>query len=257
VQAHGVTRGLVGCALVLVLLIGGLAMPARLTDGVLQLWGVGMEGYAAAEEQGPLPAFVRECFSWWWLIAAVAYVLPVLLLPLAASFAPSQVLWLRLTPCSSRAVMLARTMRLLLGVAFLAALALPVVVLCTLRHDLPAHTLLDAAAGVLAHTLWAGGLVLVIGPSLKTPPGRALAAFVAFLTPLLSFVLYAALAPRLPGGLRSWWPYALPFAPSWGEPARHVLAAAALGAGLVALAVLRAPGRCESLSPFSPQESMP
>jgi hypothetical protein len=256
VQAHGVGRNLAYCALVLALLIGGLALPARLTDGVLHVWGVVMEGYAAGDEQGPLPAFLRECFSWWWLIASVAYVLPVLLLPLAASFAPSQVLWLRLTPCTPRSVMLARAARLMLGLAGLAALALPAAAVCTLRHGVPLAAILDAAGGVLAHTALAGGLILVIGPHLKTPPGRALAAFVAFLAPVLSFVVYAAVTPRLPSTLRSWWPYALPFAPSWGEPANHTAAAAALGAGLVALAVLCAPGRCESLSPLSSLESM-
>jgi hypothetical protein len=252
VEAHGAGRNLGGCALVLVLLVLGLALPAREADGTLALWGVALEGYGVEGVGGPLRAFLRECLSWWWLVAAVGYVLPVLLLPLAGSFAPSQVLWLRLTPCSPRDVALARAARLGLGLFALAALGLPAAAAMTLWHGVPLAAVLDVAAGLPAHALLAGGVVLAAGPALKTPAGRALAAFVGFLAPLFAFLVYAALGPRLPAGLRPWWPYAVPFVPAWGEPARHVLAAAGLGAGLVVLAVLRQPGRCES--PFLPHE---
>ncbi len=247
VETHGAGRHLGACAL----LVLGLALPAREVDGALLLWGVVVEGYGALAG-GPLPAFLRECLSWWWLIAAVGYVLPVLLLPLAASFAPSQVLWLRLTPCSPRDVALARTARLGIAVASLGALGLPAAVACARWHGVPVAAVLDVAAGLLAHALLAGGVVLIAGPALYAPAGRALAAFVGFLMPLFLFLAYAALGARLPAGLRSWWPYAVPFVPAWGEPAGHVLVAAGLGAALVVLAVLRQPGRCES--PFVPPE---
>jgi hypothetical protein len=238
-----VLRRTVFLAGLLALALGGLVLPVRWETRRLVLWGTALDEFRVAS--GPTEAlslFVREVLSWWWLAAGVLYLLPVLLLPLAGSFARNQVLWLRLTPCSARELALGRAVRVVVASALLGGLGLAAVGVCALWHGLPARSLLPVGLGPGLHALAAGGLLLVCGPRLLTPVGRALAAFLVFLAPLISFLLFVTLRPHLPTAVAGWWPYVVPFAPDLGRPLPHLLGTAGLGLAALLVAAGLQPG---------------
>ncbi|WP_193788992.1 hypothetical protein, partial [Zavarzinella formosa] len=132
-------RGVVRKAVITLVTLAVLAVPmfaVQRKGSTLELWGVELpksttiyisddesvaESEAAKALDDATEDYLRELFSWWWMIAGLAYVLPVMLMPSSASFARDQVLWLRMTPCSARDLALARLWRVGVALAVVGA----------------------------------------------------------------------------------------------------------------------------------------
>jgi hypothetical protein len=240
VEARGVGRNLLPMGLLLAAGLAGPALAVRWEEGNLALGTAALTGFGG-ERVGATTSYLRELFSWWWVAVAAAYLLPVVLLPTAASFSRDQILWLRLTPCSAREVAVGRAGRVLASTAALASLALPAGAFLAAYHDLPPGLLLATAAALPAHALLAGGLVLIAGPRIPLAATRALFAFVAFLAPVISFLAFVALRPHLDPSFGRWWPYVVPFAPPLDEASQHVLVSVGLGVLFLIMSVLLQP----------------
>lgn len=226
-------------------LLGLLTVPMLAVEwngSELELWGVRFESAGDPTREAALGNYHRELISWWWGIVGLAYLLPVVLMTAAASFSRDQVLWLRMTPCSARELALARLWRVSVSLLGLGSVGLPVAVGVSYWHDAPCRAAVWTVAGMLAHGLWAAGIVLLVGPMLRTPVDRALGAFFAFLTPVFAFLLFVAFEPQFCPTVRGWWPFAIPFIRLPLDPKPHILSAAGLGAVGMFLSVVIQPG---------------
>jgi uncharacterized membrane protein YhaH (DUF805 family) len=212
----------------------------------LELWGVAFETAGPYTRESALSDYLRELFSWWWIHVGLAYLLPVVLLATVASFSRDQVLWLRMTPCSARELALARLGRVVFSLLLIGSIGLAAAFGVAQWHDTTARGPAWTVGGMLAHGLWSAGALLLVGPYLQTPIDRALGAFFCFLAPVVAFLVFVALEPKLPGSVREWWPYTVPFARLSSDPGPHILSAAALGVAGMFLSVLLQPGHRRS-----------
>lgn len=254
-------RGIVRKLMIPLVTLGILAVPMFAVEwngSNLELWGVELpnnDKIIIISDKNPadfreqtMGDYVRELLSWWWVTVGLVYLLPVVLMPSTASFARDQVLWLRLTPCSARELALARLWRVVTALCFLGGMSLIVAFAVSYWHEISCTPAVWTVVGVLAHGLWAGGVVLVIGPLLRTPVDRALGSFFALLTPIIAFLLYVALEPKLPKTLQEWWPYTIPFAKLPTSPKAHILTSAAIGLVGLILSLVIQPGHWRSMN---------
>ncbi len=245
-------RGVFAQLLPSIAVLAVLAVPmfaVRWHGSGLELWGVVFDknvieldsGDGSAREKA-MGDYLRELFSWWWVFVSLAYLLPVVLMVSAASFSRDQVLWLRMTPCSARELAVARLCRVLVALAVLSVLGLSLALAATYWHDTDPAVALWTVAGMLAHGLFAAGVVLLVGPLLRTPVDRALGSFFAFLAPIVAFMVFVALEPKLPSAVKEWWPYTIPFAKLQTGTTPHVLGTAGIGAHVLSSAAVGAVG---------------
>jgi preprotein translocase subunit Sss1 len=228
------------------------------TGSSLELWGVKLsnndtiiisDDMSISNRDQAIDDYLRELLSWWWVTVGLVYLLPVVLMSSTASFARDQVLWLRMTPCSARELALARLWRVMTALFLLGGIGFVVALITSYWHEISCSTAVWTVAGVLAHGLWAGGVVLVIGPLLRTPVDRALGSFCAFLTPVIAFLLYIAFEPKLPKSLQEWWPFTIPFAKLPTNSKAHILTSAAIGVVGLILSLVIQPGHWRSMNP--------
>jgi hypothetical protein len=205
-------------------------------------------------EKVVIPYLLGELFSWGWAVVGLFYVLPGVLVPLARSYSVSQVLWLRLTPCTARDLALARLVRVLAASGVLAGLALAWAAICCAYHGLALSPFLVPVLGVLAHLWLASGGVLLAAPRLRTETGRSVCAFVALLIPLLSCAIMRAGEHHLTRDWLAWWPYAGPFTTTLQAAGQHFAVCAALGGVLLLLSLLT-PHRIATATPFGEDPS--
>jgi hypothetical protein len=209
--------------------------------------GVLQEDYLPGQpREVVLLSLLQEFFSWAWALACFVYLLPAVLLPLARSYSISQVLWLRLTPCTARDLAAARLGHVVLATLFLGALTLSWAVVCAWYHAVAVTPFLVLALGVVAHLWLAGGLVVLTAPLARSETGRALYACAALLLPLLSCAMMEAGRHSFGAFWRRWWPYAGPFVASLEPPLRHFTCCAGLGLLLLLISVLVSRGRLQS-----------
>jgi hypothetical protein len=179
-----------------------------------------------------------------WLAGLFAYALPAVCLPLAASFGPTQVCWLRGLACTPREVAVGRAARLLAAVALTSLHAVIGVVVQVIRHDLYPQRLLTVALGWAAHLLLSGGLVLAAGPWLSGAGHRLSVTVLAVFLPVACWLATFLCAGRLgEAAWVGWVPYACPYTENLGQAARHYAAAAAVGLALAGWSVAGAGGR--------------
>ncbi len=242
-------RGAVQKLLLPLLALGVLVAPMLAVEwngSTLMLWGVSFPDTGAQGRDGALGGYLRELLSWWWMGIGLAYMLPVILMASAGSFSRDQVLWLRMTPCSARELALARVWRVLAPLSLLGAGGFCVAFGVAWYHQVSPRAAAFTVAEMLAHGIWSAGIVLLIGPLLRAPVDRALCSFVAFLTPVMAFLVFIALQPRLSETLKVWWPYTIPFARLAADPKTHLLSSTAIGAGAMFVSVLLQPGHRRS-----------
>ncbi len=250
-QARGLWRPVPWLAAVLLAGTCLLTLCARWNTDVLVFLGVSLDQFGRGEaRESVLLRFLGEFGSWAWIfVLGGAYMLPVVLLPLAMSYSVSSVLWLRLSPCSSRDLALARVARLLLGLVVVVGLSIPPAWICAWYHGVPALPLMRQVGGMASHLVWSGGLVLALSGWIRGEVARLLTAFFAFLVPMLSYGLYLALHVNLSDDNATWWPYTFPFLHDAGNQGKHYLASLAVGGGLVILSILTDSGRLLERTP--------
>jgi hypothetical protein len=255
-------EGLVpGAELALLLLLGAallVACPVGWNGEHLSVWGVDLPDFAPGlDRNGAVVAFVTEMLSWGWVVVLLGYVLPRVLLPLAASFAPNQVLWQRLSCCTARDVSYARGLRVLVVAALVGGLTVVLALVAAWRFEIPVVPLLDAPAGLAGQIVLAGGLIVFLCPLSRTQSGRLLVAVAAGLVPVLSLLPYLSLRQHLVPFLALWWPFAVPFTAPLGPQVCHNLACLFLGFVCLAVATLAQPGRPRSFDSLSRKDFTP
>ena len=237
------------------IVLGGLTLVATMI-GAAQWNGSGLELWNVAvgretDREAAIASHLREMFSWWWLIIGFAYLLPVVLMPLSTSFSRDHVLWLRLTPCSPRKIALARACRGAGSALMLGGLGLSVAIVGAIYHDVSMSEGVWTVAGISTHVIWASGIVLIAGPFLPSPVDRALCAFFAFLVPIISFLVYAALKPSLPTVVEHYWPYVTFFVRPPRRMEEHTLAAFVIGLVGIGFSILIQPGKLRDRIPHT------
>lgn len=254
ILAAGVFRNVGAMLAVWLLGVGVLTTLVSWNEGAGRLVFLGAvqhEHLPGAPREEAILHLLREMFSWAWALAGLTYLLVALLMPLARSYSVSQVLWLRLTPCTARDLAAARVSRVLLASLFLASLSLSWAGICAVYHGVTMEPFLVLTLGLAAHAILASGLVVATAPAARTETGRFTCAFIALLLPLLSCAMMEAGRHWLEPSWRNWWPYSGPFVAGLEPPLRHFASCAGLGLLLLLVSVGVARGRLETGTPRS------
>jgi hypothetical protein len=188
---------------------------------------------------------LQEFFSWFWLIAAIPYLLQGLLLPLGESSLVNQSLWLRLTRCSPYQVAFAKVLWVLAWGLWLGVLGI-IWLIATASFHYSFHQfsldtfvkLLINVEGLVSHVLLAGGIIAISDLFLGVSDysGRRLISTISvFIPPMILPLLYIAVRDAKFALL---FPYTLPFSKvlaTESENAIHFAMAAVVGILLLGL----------------------
>lgn len=125
---------------------------------------IGLPNDCGNKEESLLKIF-DEFFSWYWIIIAVIYLLPRLLVYLMDSFSVSQILWIRLTLSSPSEVAISRVVWVISTALFLGVLGLSWSLITGVYHQLLSWEYLSKinlnVLGLVSHVLMAGSIVIL------------------------------------------------------------------------------------------------
>ena len=215
----------------LILLVVGIisaTLPFSWDGEQLTLFNIPFEGYQGTRETVYIN-LLHELFSWAWIYIAV-YVLLRLLLPLGDSFSVSQLLWLRLTPCSPWEIAAARAIWVIAYGVWLGFLGLIWVLVTSLYHHIyPTNVLLDVL-GLVSYIIFAGGTIAVLDFGLVFDYfSKRVIAVVALFLPLVLDLLKIGIGGLIDSQYMRFFPYTHPFAMLSSENLYHFGIAGILG----------------------------
>ncbi|MDF0552489.1 hypothetical protein [Kamptonema sp. UHCC 0994] len=194
----------------------------------LTIFNIPLEGYHGSRET-VYKNLLHEWFSWAWIYITF-YVLLRLLLPLGDSFSVSQLLWLRLTPCSPWEIAAARAIWVIAYGVWLGFLGLIWVLVTSLYHHIyPANVLLDVL-GLVSYIIFVGGMIAVLDfdPECDYFSKRVIVFFALFLPSLLD-LLKIGIGGLFHSQYIRFFPYTHPFAMLTSENLYHFGVAGILG----------------------------
>ena len=198
----------------LLLLVGGViiaTLPFSWYQEQLRFFTIPLEAYQGAKETAFI-ALLHELFSWAWIYIAFD-VLWRLLLPLGDSFSVSQLLWLRLTPCSPWEIAAARAIWVMAYGVWVGVLGIIWVLVSSLYHQISPTNLLLDVLGLVSHIIFAGGIVVVLDFGLEGDYfTKKVIAVVALFVPCLLDLVRLAIDNFVDTQYVRFFPYTHPFA---------------------------------------------
>ena len=205
-----------------------IATPFGWDQEKLTVFNIPLEGYYGSRETVYI-SLLHELFSWAWIYIAFD-VLFRLLLPLGDSFSVSQLLWLRLTPCSPVDIAVARGIWVIAYGVLLGVLGLIWMLITSLYYHVFSTNLLLDALGLVSYIIFAGGMIAVLDFDLEFDYlSKKVIAVVALFFPSLLGLVKLGIANLIHGEYAKFFPYTHPFAMLTSENLYHFGVAGILG----------------------------
>jgi hypothetical protein len=213
----------------------------------------------SGNSQEALLSLLHELFSWFWLFAALPYIFSGLLSPLGDSSLVCQTLWLRLTPCLSHEIAIARAIWVISWSIWLGILGFFWASVTSLFHQLPIAAFLQIllnVEGLMSHSLLSGGLVALLASSFSVNDyfGKRFISNIALFIPMMLVPIYILIRNTQ---YAVFFPYALPFAKAVAtdnDNLVHFLSSAIIGIFFLGLHVVSSFGYSVNKLEFAENE---